>query len=91
VRDLSAFEAKEVSQVERAPGKLPVNRLVMMYRPSFLLHCEGRARVRVFRDAAVFHALMASRTAVGLSLVLDDGLLSEAARHGFAVALVGLE
>ena len=42
-------------------------------------------------DAAVFHALMAVWTGVGLSLVLDDGLLGEAARDGFAVALVGVE
>ena len=62
-----------------------------MYRAVLLLHGEGLAGVRVLGGRRGLPRLDGRETGVGLSLVLDDGLLREAARHGFAVALVGVE
>src|SRR6266481_5587450 len=42
------------------PGKLPVSRLVTMYRPSFCSTANGSPVYEYLADAAVFHALMAA-------------------------------
>jgi len=62
-----------------------------MYRPSFCSTAKGSLMYEYLAEASVFHALMAARPGMGLTLVLDDGLFREAARNGFAIAFIGVE
>ena len=43
------------------PGKLPVSRLVTMYRASFCSTAKGSLVYEYLADASTFHALMAAR------------------------------
>src|SRR5258706_12604903 len=91
VRDLSTLEAEVVSQVERNSGKVAGQPTRNDVSPVLLLQRVGLAGIRVLGRRRGLPCPDGFETRVGSTLVLDDGLSREAARHGFAVSPVGVE
>jgi hypothetical protein len=87
-RNSAAIDTYSAPVIEAARGE--TKKATTRRRPSSCSAAKGSLVYEYLADAAVFHALMGAGPERGSSLVLDDGLLGEAARHGCAVALKAL-